>query len=77
MAAMEEKKEKRINYLRSRFGELSGALEHLRSEWLEARSRHDIDRETELINQETKLFRQVNEIIGEYAALLDQVKRQV
>jgi hypothetical protein len=45
-------------------------LEHLRGEWIEARNRHDLDRETELIGREMELFKQVNEVIKEYTGLV-------
>ncbi|OPY60658.1 MAG: hypothetical protein A4E57_04393 [Syntrophorhabdaceae bacterium PtaU1.Bin034] len=67
---MKDEKEKKINDLRSHFRELSKELEYLRGEWIEARNRHDLSRETELIGRETELFKQVNEIIKAYAELV-------
>jgi hypothetical protein len=58
--------------LRFRLDEVSDELKQLRSEWLEAHSRMDIDRETELVHRETELFNQVNDVIKGFAGWLRQ-----
>jgi phage shock protein A len=68
---MEKKAEsKRVLELLQNFNELKDKLNYLRAEWAEAHARHDLNRETELINRETELFGQVYDVVAEFSTLM-------
>lgn len=56
--------------LRQTFNKLQERLNYLRGEWIRAHENKDLSRETELINRETALFDQVNDVIAEFAQLM-------
>lgn len=67
---MTKEKEARVEELRFRFQDLSGQLERIHREWIDAREQNDVGREVRLIGEETDLFNEVNKVITEFTELM-------